>query len=204
MKPSDDKISEPKDFNNHGEFPLTGFACQFGKYNKNGMKICDVPFCRKRSGLKQVNDSFYCGKHEKNGNIRLPPEIMTRFKPRNMLTGERCCIEKCTNKFLIEVDTINYCYEHFTAQQTHNQCLERCEAVGCNKSSKLIYKFGGLFCHRHLEILGEIRKNKSLTLPVDQEISWRSKELALRKFPDYGHAMYIHKLLQIWNHLRSQ
>ena len=70
-----------------------------------------------------------------------------------------------------------------------------CHWVGCRKHKKIIYKFHGLFCHKHINSLNLIRNNiKKPNIKPNEEIYWRYQEMINRKIFDKNHIMYIRRL----------
>jgi hypothetical protein len=74
---------------------------------------------------------------------------------------------------------------------------ERCHAMCCFKIKNLQEVFGGKFCEKHVEQLGEIRKRLNYAKKKDNkflEILCRQEEIEIRKFAEVGHMMFQRNL----------
>ncbi len=68
-----------------------------------------------------------------------------------------------------------------------------CHAFGCRKHTKLVPRFRGLFCPKHVAELQSIRvKIKS----SNDELKYRTEEMLFRKFFDEGH-VHVIRLMEI-------
>lgn len=80
-----------------------------------------------------------------------------------------------------------------------------CHAIKCRKHTKLIWAYGGLFCHKHLVQISLIRQrifhDISSIAQLSKEIEARTEEALFRKVMEPGHMIYLRTLEKIFEKL---
>lgn len=176
---------------------------------------CDYPECKTHIRVLIKIVAVYCPFHMKKERSGVPIQAspgsaitdglteMASYPKYNKNGKKICDVLLCRKKLrLKQSGDFFYCKKH---QKPASLFFERenpsqftCDAVGCYKK-KTIQKFQGNFCSKHVGELGKIRMNKKLSLSLNDEINWRNKEIALRKYPHSGHIEYVLHLVRLKN-----
>jgi len=182
---------------------------------------CDYPGCKNHIRVLIKILAVYCPLHikkEKSGDSQAKPagfkDVPTEMAhyPKYNKNGKKICdVSLCRKRSgLKQNGAFFYCGKHqkqpplfFNHEVlSKKESVERlkssqstCDAVACYKT-KTIHKYQGNFCSKHLVELGKIRMNKALSLSLNDEINWRNKEIALRKYPHSGHIEYVLRLVR--------